>query len=93
VIGAAGPRRVPDFYRTKDGAEIDLLFERGGVVEYAIEVKRATAPVLSKGFRSACDVLRPQAAFVVHGGHDTWPMRGGVIAIPLTGLMRQLAEI
>jgi predicted AAA+ superfamily ATPase len=39
LITAAGDRRIPFFYRREDGAEIDLLFERGGKPEIAIEIK------------------------------------------------------
>lgn len=92
AIAAAGPERTPSFYRTEDGAEIDLVFERGGSVEIAIEIKRASAPSLSRGFRLACDVLRPKNAFLVHGGEGEWPIDGGaVIALPPEGLVRRLA--
>ena len=40
----------PYYYRTEDGAKVDLLFERGGAVEMAIEIKRSAAPGLSRGF-------------------------------------------
>lgn len=90
LIATAGDRRVPFFFRTEDGAEIDLVFERGGRVELAIEIKRTTAPEVSKGFRLACAALRPRHAYVVHGGTDEWPMRDGVTAISLVGLMKRL---
>lgn len=83
---------VPYFYRTEDGAEIDLVLERGGRVEVAVEIKRSTAPEVSKGFRLACAALRPKTSFVVHGGSDEWPMKDGVIATSLSGLMRRLAK-
>ncbi len=92
LIAAAGDRRTPYFYRTADGTEIDLLFERGGRIELAIEVKRTTAPTVSRGFRSACDTLRPRAMFVIHGGDDEWPMGGGVTAIGLRALMTSLLK-
>jgi len=91
LIAAASERRVPYFYRTEDGAEIDLVFERGGRVDLAIEIKRTTAPEVSKGFRLGCAVLRPREAYVVHGGADEWPMQGGVTAISLSGLVQRLA--
>lgn len=62
LITATGDRRTPYYFRTEDGAEIDLLFERGGAIEMAIEIKRATAPSLSRGFQFApwcCDPERP----------------------------------
>ena len=90
LIAAAGDHRRPHFFRTADGAEIDLLFERGGRVEFAIEIKRSTAPKASRGFHFACDTLEPQAAFVVHGGHGVWPMGDGVSATDLFALMQRL---
>lgn len=92
LIGAAGDRRIPMFLRTERGAEIDLVLERGGRVEMAIEIKRSTAPAVSKGFRIGCTDLRPKAAYVVHGGTATWPMGGGVTAISLTDLTRRLQD-
>ena len=92
LVAVAGDRRKPYFYRTESGAEVDLLFERAGEVEMAIEIKRSTAPVLSKGFRLACDTLRPQATYVVHGGDATWPLEQGVTAVALPELMRRLAK-
>jgi predicted AAA+ superfamily ATPase len=91
LVAAAGDRRTPYFYRTEDGAEIDLLFEHGGTVEMAIEIKRATAPTLSRGFHLARDVVNPGGAYLVHGGTDRWPMADGVTAISLVDLMRELA--
>lgn len=92
LIAVAGERRTPLFYRTADGAEIDLVFERGGKVEMAIEIKRSTAPEPGRGFRSACDVLQPDHAWLVHGGTERWKVADGVTAIGLVGLMRRLAE-
>jgi len=93
LLAAAGDRYVPTFYRTEDGAEVDLVLERGGRVEYAIEIKRTTAPEVSKGFRLACGVLKPRAAFVVYGGDDAWPMGSGVGAISLRGMIARLARM
>jgi hypothetical protein len=90
VIAAAGDRQVPYFFRTEDGAEIDLVFERGGRVEFAIEIKRTTAPDLSKGFRLGCAALRPRESYVVHAGSDQWTMGHGVTAISLAGLMTRM---
>lgn len=92
LVNAAGGDRLPMFLRTERGAEIDLLLERGGRVEIAVEVKRTTAPAVSKGFRIGCADLRPKAAYLVHGGTDTWPMGGGVTAISLPNLMQKLRE-
>lgn len=90
LIQAAGERRTPYFYRTADGAEVDLLFERAGRIEMAIEIKRSTAPVLSRGFHSARAQLDPAECHVVHAGADSWPMGDGITASSLPDLMRRL---
>ena len=92
LIAAAGDRRTPYFYRTEDGAEIDLIFERGGKLEMAIEIRRSLAPVLSRGFHSACAALKPQSAYLLHGGTESWPMGNDVTAISLRGLMSRLFD-
>ena len=92
LIAVAGERRVPYFYRTEDGSEIDLVFERGGRVELAIEIKRTTAPDVSKGFRLGCAALQPRAAYLLHSGTEDWPVRDGVTAVSLKRLMKRLSE-
>ena len=57
---------------TEDGAEIDLLFERGGKPETAIEIKRSSAPTLSRGFHSAREALKVKQSYLVHGGTETY---------------------
>ncbi len=90
LIASAGERWIPLFYRTEDGAEIDLLFERAGQPHVAIEVKRSTAPTVSKGFHIACDALGVSRRYVVHPGTGQFPMAGGITATPLLDLVREL---
>jgi predicted AAA+ superfamily ATPase len=93
LIHAAGPRNRPYFYRTADGAEIDLLFEHAGKPEVAIEIKRATAPKVDRGFHIACDDLDIRHRIVVSGGDEVYTMRGGVTVAPVEaaiGLVRNL---
>jgi len=90
LIAAAGPQRLPLYYRTATGDEADLVFERGGVVEMVIEIKRSTAPVPSKGFHATIAALRPQAAYVVHSGAEGWPMPGDISAVSLSQMMATL---
>jgi uncharacterized protein len=93
LIQCAGPRFRPYFYRTHDGAEIDLLLERGGQPEIAIEVKRSSAPTVDKGFGLACDDLKVRQRYVVYPGEATYPIRQGAQAIGLPDLARQLHDV
>ena len=71
------------YYRTAGGAEIDLILDMGGGEIWAVEIKRSTVPSVSRGFRSACDDIGPTRRIVVHGGDESYPLRGGVEAMSL----------
>jgi len=90
LLAAAGHQFTAYTYRTHAGAEIDLLLERGAKPWMAIEIKRSTAPSLSKGFEIACDDLGITQRHVVYPGTDSFPMRYGTQAIGLVELMRRL---
>lgn len=86
---AALPRWQPSFYRTADGAEIDLVLERGQR-RLAIECKASTAPKVSRGFWSALDDLGIEEAWVVAPVTEAYPLRAGVKVTPLRVLLDRL---
>ncbi|MDP1606749.1 MAG: ATP-binding protein [Rhodocyclaceae bacterium] len=86
LVLAAGSRRLPYFYRTHAGAEIDLLLEKGGQPDMAIEVKRSSAPSPTRGFAQACDDLSITQRYVVYPGSERFSLRHGAQAIGLPGL-------
>ena len=90
LIQAAGERRQAYYFRTQDGAEIDLIFESGGVPELAVEIKRSSAPALDRGFSTACDALGIDARYVVYPGDQVFPLRHGAQAVPLAEMAARL---
>ncbi len=90
LITQADPSLKPYFYRTHDGAEIDLLFERGGQPDIAIEVKRSSAPSPERGFKQACDDLGITERYVVYPGNERFSLRQGAQAIGLQGMLELL---
>ena len=90
LLAATQASVTPYTYRTHAGAEIDLVLERGGQPWMAIEIKRSTAPNVSKGFDIACDDLELTQRFVVYPGTERFPMRHGAQAIGLVELMQDL---
>ena len=80
------------FYRTQSGAEIDLLFEYGGLPKVAIEIKRSSAPKVEKGFHIACDDLQVEHRYVVYPGQDAYLIKRGLWAAPLPDLMRAITD-
>jgi predicted AAA+ superfamily ATPase len=55
----------PFFYRTHQGAEIDLILVKGLKAIAAIEIKYSLSPSVSKGFYEALDDLGSPLSFVV----------------------------
>ena len=92
LIQAAGNHLTPYFYRTQVGAEIDLVLEKGGKPEIAIEIKRSTAPSLDKGFALACDDLQINQRYVVYPGNEIIGLRHGAQTIGLREMMEQIRE-
>lgn len=91
LLGCISARVQAGFYRTAGGAEVDLVLDLGGGELWVIEIKRSTAPSLSRGFHNACDDLRPTGKFVVHPGGDDFPLGRGVEAVSLQSMRRRLS--
>jgi uncharacterized protein len=63
----------PYFYRTKDGAELDLLLVKYGIVEAAIEIKFGSSPVISRGNTQAwADLNAKQNLIITPETEDYW---------------------
>ena len=92
LIAAAGAGRTAYFYRTQVGAEIDLVLEKGGRPDIAIEVKRASAPSPERGFSIACDDLKITRRYVVYPGEESFALRNGAQAISLAQLCAELRD-
>ena len=83
IINAVAPRLKPYFFRTQDGAEIDLVLERAGKPFIAIEVKRSSAPKVQHGFYLACDQLNIMHRYVIAPVDEAYPIKGGVQVLGL----------
>ena len=77
------------FYRTRGGAEVDLVIEHGTGELWALEIKRSLAAKVTRGFHEACADLRPAKAFVVHAGEDRFPVSAAAEGVGL----REVAEM
>ena len=92
VLAAARDSLKPFFYRTADGAEIDLVLEEGGKPVIAIEVKHSSAPHYGRGFTVACNDLEITRRVVCYPGTERFSLGGGVEAMPLADLMAEVAK-
>jgi len=91
----AAPRNIQcGFYRSSNGAEIDLVIDAPGLGLMVIEVKKGSSAKPRRGFYSACEDLQPTRKFLVHGGTDgePYPVGDGVVAVSLRELALHLAQ-
>ena len=91
LIAAAPSGTDAWFYRTRAGAEIDLLLHLPDRRLWAVEVKRSTAPRAGKGFEIAASDIGADERFVVYPGREPFPLSASTIAVPLANLMMRLA--
>ncbi len=75
------------FWRTHTGAELDLLWVRGGR-RLGFEFKRSPTPGMTPSMRAALEDLRLSRLFVVHPGTKRYALGARVEAVPLAGLAR-----
>ncbi|HEY6989354.1 MAG TPA: ATP-binding protein [Bryobacteraceae bacterium] len=93
LIAAAPQDSKAWFYRTAEGAEIDLLLELGAAGRWAIEVKRSLSdPKPSKGFHFASDDAKATRRLVVYPGQEPYRIDAKTEVMPLERLVRLLAK-
>jgi predicted AAA+ superfamily ATPase len=90
VLGVLGAEPEECFFwRTHAGAELDLLVVRGRT-RWGFEVKRSSAPSLTKSMRTTMEDLRLQRLYVVHAGQRAFDLAKGVHALPFGRLLSDL---
>lgn len=92
LLNAAPINTSSGFYRTSNGAEVDLLLNMPGKGLWAIEIKRGAQSKPRRGFYSACEDLKPSRRWLVHGGLDRYPVGDGVEALGLRDLILMLNQ-
>lgn len=79
------------YYRTKSGAEIDLVMSKGRKV-IAIEVKASKAPKLQRGFWSACEDVKATKKYVVSLVTEDYDIKEDTTVTNLSGIISLLTN-
>jgi predicted AAA+ superfamily ATPase len=80
------------FWATQQGAELDLLvFD--GQKRYGFEVKRASAPTVTKSMRSAFETLKLDRLDVLHAGKESWPMGEKIRAVAFSRMLDEVPKL
>ena len=82
-------REAPEFsdfyyYRTQNGAEVDLLMVTPNGKMVCIEIKFSAAPSISKGFYQSVEDLNPDFKYVITPSGERFDREGGLRICPLT---------
>ena len=80
------------YYRTSAQAEIDLVLEGSKNEVWAIEVKRSSAPKVSKGFHYACDDIKATHKFVIYPGEEQYPLTNEIEVMGVVAFLQLLAD-
>jgi uncharacterized protein len=88
-VRATLPRWKRSFYRTTNGAELDIVLESQGRL-IAVECKASSSPTVSRGFWTAISDLGIKEAWVVAPVDESYPIGEGVRVAPLHEMLATL---
>lgn len=76
----------PYFWATHQGAEIDLVFNKGGRM-YGVEIKRADAPAMTPSLRIALEDLKLERIAVIYPGEKRYTLHKKVKVVPSNDIL------
>ena len=89
-IMSAAPSLDYSFYRTAQGAEADLVIDfRHGQV-WVVEIKRSSAPTVSKGFHQAAVDVNANRKILVAPVEQTYQMKDNIEVMSVQTLIAEL---
>ena len=77
------------FYRTKSGAEIDLLLLKGRQ-RLAVEIKASPSPSLKKGFWTATQDVKVNGKYLIAPVKSPFYLKGAVKVLPLSVFLKEM---
>lgn len=89
---SAAPQAQASFYRTSNGAEVDLILTFRNQQTWAIEIKRSSAPTVSKGFYLAAADVAASRKLLVAPVEYGYPMKEGIEVVDVMNAIRLVAE-
>ncbi len=78
IISMLNYQQIPFFYRTADGAELDLVIEQDLQIKLAIEIKLSNSPTLSKGTTIALNDLNNPPLLVITPASDDYSLKPNI---------------
>ncbi len=80
------------YYRTRAGAEIDLILELPNSRTCAVEIKFSTAPKVSRGFYEGCKDVGATEKYVIYPGEERFPLATDIDALGITEFIKLIGS-
>ncbi len=90
ILNQLDNRWTATYYRTATQVEIDLVLETPKNEIWAIEIKRASAPKVGRGFFEACEDIKATRKFVVNALSEQYPLPKEVEVVGLQGFLEMV---
>ena len=88
----AAPQAQACFYRTSNGAEVDLVLTFRNQQTWVIEIKRSSAPNVSRGFYQAATDLGAVRKLLVAPVAQAYPLKDGIEVVDVMTAIRWVTE-
>ena len=88
----AAPQAQACFYRTSNGAEVDLVLTFRNQQTWVIEIKRSSAPTASRGFYQAATDLDAVRKLLVAPVAQPFPLKDGIEVVDVMTAIRWVTE-
>lgn len=91
IINHLPPKTNYSHYRTRAGAELDLVLEQPSGELTAIEIKRTLSPKISRGFTESFNTLKASQGYFIIPQGESFPLNPSVQAISLPDYLKTLS--
>ena len=92
IVQLLQPGYTPYFYRTQDGAECDLVIEKGTEVVASVEIKYTSTPKTTKSLLNSINDLNSSKNFIVTPNSDDYLIVKGIRVCNLRDFLNDYLE-
>lgn len=89
IIQLLKPGYIPYFYRTQEGAECDLVIEKGNKIVACVEIKYTASPKLTKSLINSVEDLKCTNNYIVTPNSDTYMLHKDITVCNVSEFLRK----
>ena len=93
IINALPKNTSYSHYRTRSGAELDLVLEDSNGEVSAIEIKRTLSPKISRGYTESFNALKASRGYYIIPQGESFPLTKNTLAMSLPDFLSHLHSL